>query len=81
MQVNTIHYNAFRKHANMYLEPLVIWKWKREQELMFKRRHSKKIILGGDMRADSPGQKPLHFTIHINQLINIAFLLCYTTVH
>lgn len=49
-------YNAFRTHARMYLEPAIIWKWKTEQEVKLASLSQKeKVIIGGDMRADSPG--------------------------
>lgn len=42
----------------MYLEPLVIYKWKKEQvDLAKDLCEADKVIIGGDMRADSPGKE------------------------
>ncbi|XP_056608949.1 uncharacterized protein LOC130426283 isoform X2 [Triplophysa dalaica] len=56
MHVKTITHRTFRKHASMYLEPAIIYTWKKEQEeLLQQLSQGDKVILGGDMRADSPG--------------------------
>ncbi len=45
-------------HARMYLEPAINHKWKKDQETMLQHLKQKgKIALGGDMRADTPGDK------------------------
>ncbi|XP_039652637.1 uncharacterized protein LOC120556890 [Perca fluviatilis] len=51
-----MRYQAFRKHAKTYLEPAIVWKWKRAQQVELQRlSQQSKVIIGGDMRADSPG--------------------------
>ncbi|TDH08224.1 hypothetical protein EPR50_G00095560 [Perca flavescens] len=51
-----MRYQAFRKHAKTYLEPAIVWKWKRAQQVELQRlSQQNKVIIGGDMRADSPG--------------------------
>ncbi|XP_078123328.1 uncharacterized protein LOC144528549 [Sander vitreus] len=57
MQLITHTYAAFRRHARTYLEPSIIhsWtEWQTQKHKMFSGANS--VILGGDMRADSPGQ-------------------------
>lgn len=49
------HYNTFRRHANLYIEPAIIHKWKSAQMAMIEKLKAQNNILGGDMRADSPG--------------------------
>jgi hypothetical protein len=40
----------------MFIEPAIVHKWKNSQELMLQQLgEESKVILGGDMRADSPG--------------------------
>ncbi|XP_057206770.1 uncharacterized protein LOC130564597 [Triplophysa rosa] len=56
MHVKSITHRTFRKHASMYLEPAVIYTWKKEQEELLQQLSlGDKVIVGGDMRADSPG--------------------------
>ena len=48
--------DTFRRHARMFIEPAIVHKWKNSQELMLQQLgEESKVILGGDMRADSPG--------------------------
>lgn len=56
MHIALFKYDTFRRHARMYLEPTIIHKWGKDQETLLQRlsQHDKAII-GGDMRADSPG--------------------------
>lgn len=56
MQLKVYRYDTFRRHARMYLEPAVVHKWKTEQEAMLQQlSQEQSVIVGGDMRADSPG--------------------------
>ncbi|KAG1936444.1 hypothetical protein F2P79_018498 [Pimephales promelas] len=56
MHVKMITHTTFRKHASMYLEPAIIYTWKKEQEEVLRQlSRGDKVIAGGDMRADSPG--------------------------
>ena len=57
MHVKMITHRTFRKHASMYLEPAIIYTWKKEQEEVLRQlSQGDKVIAGGDMRADSPGK-------------------------
>ncbi|XP_031172133.2 uncharacterized protein LOC116061900 isoform X1 [Sander lucioperca] len=54
--VRSMRYQAFGKHAKTYLEPAIVWKWKRAQQVELQSlSQQSKVIIGGDMRADSPG--------------------------
>ncbi|RXN16500.1 hypothetical protein ROHU_027486 [Labeo rohita] len=56
MHLKMFKHRTFRRHASMYLEPLIIHKWKKEQEDLVKNLcEADKVIIGGKMRADSPG--------------------------
>ncbi|XP_050964151.1 uncharacterized protein LOC127164327 [Labeo rohita] len=56
MHLKMFKHTTFRRHASMYLEPLIIHKWKKEQEDLVKNLcEADKVIIGGKMRADSPG--------------------------
>lgn len=58
MHLAMFTYNTFRRHAWMYLEPTIIHKWGKDQEaLLHQLSQDDKVIIGGDMRADSPGIK------------------------
>lgn len=56
MHVQMITHRTFQKHSSMYLEPAIIYTWKKEQEEVLRQlSQGDKVIAGGDMRADSPG--------------------------
>ncbi|XP_058628472.1 uncharacterized protein LOC131538581 isoform X2 [Onychostoma macrolepis] len=56
MQLKMIHYTTFRIHARRYIEPAIVHSWKKAQDGMLQQlRQQQNIVLGGDMRADSPG--------------------------
>ncbi|XP_063066590.1 uncharacterized protein LOC134458292 [Engraulis encrasicolus] len=55
MRLQNISYSAFRRHANRFLEPAVIHSWHQLQDTEVESVRHKKVKLGGDMRADSPG--------------------------
>ena len=57
MQLQIFQYDIFRRHARTFIEAAVIHQWKTSQDVMLQQRLSEeeKVILGGDMRADSPG--------------------------
>lgn len=48
-------HNTYRRHARLYVEPAIIYKWKSTQDGIMEKRKEQNAILGGDMRADSPG--------------------------
>ncbi len=56
MKLQLFRYETFRRHARAFIEPAVIHHWKATQDVNLQRlSHEEKVILGGDMRADSPG--------------------------
>ncbi|XP_026128189.1 uncharacterized protein LOC113108962 isoform X2 [Carassius auratus] len=56
MKLQLFRYKTFRRHARAFIEPAVIHHWKVTQDVNLQRlSQEKKVILGGDMRADSPG--------------------------
>ncbi|KAL0969990.1 hypothetical protein UPYG_G00235660 [Umbra pygmaea] len=56
MRLQIFLYDTFRRHARMFVEPAVVHAWKNSQEVMLQQlSQDKKLILCGDMRADSPG--------------------------
>ncbi|XP_056444674.1 uncharacterized protein LOC130381219 isoform X2 [Gadus chalcogrammus] len=55
MHLQVFLYDTFRRHARTYVEPAIINKWKASQDDMLLRLSGENTIIGGDMRADSPG--------------------------
>ncbi|XP_031429046.1 uncharacterized protein LOC105898184 isoform X2 [Clupea harengus] len=56
MQLRMFHYDTFRRHARLYIEPAIVHSWKTAQDGMLDQLcQQQKVILGGDLRADSPG--------------------------
>ena len=55
MHMQVFLYDTFRRHARTYVEPAIINKWKASQDDMLLRLSGENTIIGGDMRADSPG--------------------------
>ncbi len=56
MKLQLFRYETFRRHARAFIEPAVIHRWKAAQDVNLQRlSHEEKVILSGDMRADSPG--------------------------
>ncbi|RXN30601.1 seleno M-like protein [Labeo rohita] len=56
MQLKLIHYDTFRSHAQRYIEPAIVHSWKTAQDGMLQQlSQEQNIVLGGDLRADSPG--------------------------
>lgn len=47
-------HNTYRRHARLYIEPAIIYKWKSTQAGIMETLKTQKAILCGDMRADSP---------------------------
>ncbi|XP_056612376.1 uncharacterized protein LOC130428401 [Triplophysa dalaica] len=69
MHVKSITRRTFRKHASMYLEPAIIYTWKKEQEELLQQLSlGDKVIVGGDMRADSPGHSAKYGTYTVMDL-------------
>ncbi|XP_035862681.1 uncharacterized protein LOC116042204 isoform X2 [Sander lucioperca] len=56
MRLQVFLYDTFRRHARMFVEPAIVHTWRKSQEVMLHQlSQDNKVILGGDMRADSPG--------------------------
>lgn len=56
MKLQLFQYETFRRHARSFIEPAVIHHWKVTQDVNLQQlSQEEKVILGGDMRADSPG--------------------------
>ncbi|CAM4650060.1 unnamed protein product [Leuciscus chuanchicus] len=56
MKLKMIHYTTFRIHARRYIQPAIVHSWKTAQDgILQQLRQQQNIVLGGDMRADSPG--------------------------
>lgn len=53
----TVSKTTFHRHLSLYLEPTVMTLWSRKQQALIDTvlEQSGPVILGGDMRADSPG--------------------------
>ncbi|XP_052429872.1 uncharacterized protein LOC127971108 [Carassius gibelio] len=57
MHLQIIQYETFRRHVRNYLEPAVIHKWKIDQKNLFRKlQEAGKIVVAGEMRADTPGR-------------------------
>ncbi|CAM4713355.1 unnamed protein product [Leuciscus chuanchicus] len=56
MQLQMHSYRQFRIHCRNFIEPAVLHKWKNDQAAVLQQLSTDgSAILGGDMRADSPG--------------------------
>ncbi|XDV25389.1 hypothetical protein PO909_029312 [Leuciscus waleckii] len=56
MKLQLFRYDTFRRHARMWIEPAVLHKWRNWQDEMLQQlTQREKVIVGGDMRANSPG--------------------------
>ncbi|XP_063049229.1 uncharacterized protein LOC134443296 [Engraulis encrasicolus] len=55
LHLQMFEYDTFRRHARSYIEPAIVTKWKETQDAMMLRLREGRAIVGGDMRADSPG--------------------------
>ena len=62
MHLQNISCSAFHRHATTYLEPAVIHKWHQYQEAEFEFLSQRKVKIGGDIRADSPGKLPFLYS-------------------
>ncbi|XP_052472998.1 uncharacterized protein LOC128029320 isoform X3 [Carassius gibelio] len=56
MKLQLFRYETFQRHARAFIEPAVIHHWKATQDVILQSlSQEEKVIVGGDMRADSPG--------------------------
>lgn len=58
LNVQSIGETTFFKHQSKLLFPTIYWQWCQEQiRLISDTKAAGDVILGGDMRADSPGEE------------------------
>ncbi|XP_041958231.1 uncharacterized protein LOC121716101 [Alosa sapidissima] len=79
MHLQNISYSAFRRHASSYLETAVIHQWHQYQEAEFEFLSQRKVKIGGDMRADSPGHSAKYgsyslMNLETNSIIDIQLV-------
>lgn len=56
MKLQLFRYDTFRHHSRMCIEPAIVHKWRNWQgEMLQQISQREKVIVGGGMRADSPG--------------------------
>uniref|UniRef100_A0A9J8D7P0 THAP-type domain-containing protein n=1 Tax=Cyprinus carpio carpio TaxID=630221 RepID=A0A9J8D7P0_CYPCA len=56
MNLQLFKYDTFRRHSRLYIEPAIVYKWMHWQnETLHRLSERDRVIVGGDMRADSPG--------------------------
>ncbi|XP_048037922.1 uncharacterized protein LOC125263095 [Megalobrama amblycephala] len=56
MKLQLFRYDTFRHHSRMCIEPAIVHKWRIWQgEMLQQISQREKVIVGGRMRADSPG--------------------------
>nr|XP_055069990.1 uncharacterized protein LOC129450961 [Misgurnus anguillicaudatus] len=71
MQLQLFGYTTFRRFARRYIEPAIVYRWKTLQDTTLEQlRQQKNVILGGDMRADSPGHSAKYGTYTMMDLRN-----------
>ncbi|XP_067298749.1 uncharacterized protein [Pseudorasbora parva] len=80
MYLKTCTYDAYRRHVRTYLEPAVIHKWNEEQNLQLHcLSQNSNAIIGGGMRADSPGRSAKYgiytmVNLQTNNIIDIQLV-------
>lgn len=80
LRLKTHTYDAFRRHARTYLQPAVIHTWNKWQGDAFDALISNgPVILGGDMRADSPGHSAKYgsysmMNLRTNKIIDLQLV-------
>ena len=48
--------STYYAHAKKFLQPAIYWEWRENQrEMLGYLATEEEVVLGGDMRADSPG--------------------------
>lgn len=72
---------TFYSHARQFLQPAIISLWQISQSELIKNvcERSSNVILGGDMRADSPGHCAKYgsyreLDLHSNRIIDIELI-------
>ncbi|XP_059897595.1 uncharacterized protein LOC132449789 isoform X3 [Gadus macrocephalus] len=80
MKLQLFRYETFRRHAKSFIEPAVIHQWKVLNDLNLQRLSQEEmVILGGDMRADSPGHSAKYgsytmMDLHTNTIVDIQLV-------
>lgn len=79
---------TYFRHQTRYLQPAIESTWKQHQKEMLStlKREKKKLILGGDGRADSPGHSAKYGTYSMMDLVHnklidfqIVQVTCYNS--
>jgi len=84
MKLHLFKYDTFRRHAQMCIEPAIVHKWRNWQDGMLQLlAQREKVIVAGDMRADSTGTLLDKFTLLKKKrfpilVLHILFLLYLT---
>ncbi len=74
MNVQMVKYNTFKRHARNLLEPAINHKWKNDQQILFQHlRQRSDIAVGGDMKADAPGEESSCLVIVNNVKVYLMF--------
>ena len=56
MHISSISKQTYYRHCREYMQPTIFWLWKFQQDQLLDFLATEEgVILGGDMRADSPG--------------------------
>ena len=59
MNIQLFVYETFRLHKNSFIQPAIVHTWHQQQADLLQevadRSRTSPVILGGDMRCDSPG--------------------------
>lgn len=64
MKLQLYTYKQSRKHCSNFIETAVVHHWKADQDAILERLSQEgNVILGGDMRADSPGNWQISLSI------------------
>ncbi|KAF4114136.1 uncharacterized protein LOC131539617 [Onychostoma macrolepis] len=80
MKLQLFRYETFRRHARAFIEPAVLHHWKVTQNVNLQwLRQAEKVIVGGDMRADSPGYSAKYgsytmMDLHTNTVVDIQLV-------
>ncbi|XP_056449822.1 uncharacterized protein LOC130385362 isoform X1 [Gadus chalcogrammus] len=80
MKLQLFRYETFRRHAKSFIEPAVIHQGKVLNDLNLQRLSQEEmVILGGDMRADSPGHSAKYgsytmMDLHTKTIVDIQLV-------
>ncbi|KAA8579040.1 hypothetical protein FQN60_010564 [Etheostoma spectabile] len=80
MQLQLFRSETFHRHARAAVEPAVVHHWNVSQDGNLQRlRQQDRVVLGGDMRTDSPGQSARYgsysmMDLHTNTVVDIQLV-------